>query len=693
MGGQVTSYPSLVVHLILKFEDKLFIRVNEGGDSFQNEPLVTQPNSIGAQIMNRVPRKCSIDFQGHTQAATFKLVFDYKELPIDPRTIVAARVEIYAGTVTPGAFSEGIQRETSPGVRRSILVTRTPQGRTLDRHLRLVGLVDKWSVDQGEDGGEVHLEGRDLRGLLLDSPLVTPRDQHRRHGTPSRHTHTAGGTVAQPAHPAPAPPPQPPSAAEVAAGQSLPRDGGTTAHPTPAGRHRHRAPQTSILSRLDCSKTIDVLVRQILHEHDQIKKLPFPIRVICNPDQFEDGVIPSPGNASHIPRHRRGAGGGGSAAGGGSSGLNFWDVITRYCFLVGCIPSFVGRDLIIRPGRALFEALRREHTDTPFRPNEKRRDGSGDSWGIRRLVYGRDIKSLKITRQYSGHAKPKTVRIVNTNLSTPHRGHHPARMMEAYWPPRNTAEGRQDFLTSTHGRDIRDSIGGQESSEILSVPVHGITDMRQLVSIAICLYEQIGRGEIKGDIEAAGLCSYGGGTSEERNADPDMIRLRVGDPIEILVDSSRLDHNSPIVSTLNRTSQLPFSQAVREVQAILLDENLSRAIVASARGNIMGVLRYFRVSGVNLDWSDSEMTVKCEIQNYWTPRWDYIAAETAQQRAQRISADHARGRRAAHTSANAHTPVTGGSRVEPGLTSGGPPSGGLAGFGTSMGGVSRWVPL
>ena len=116
MADAVTSYPSVVVHLILKFEDKLMIRVQEGGENseYVNEPLVTEPNSVGAQVMNRVPQKCSIDFQGHTQAATFKLAFDYKELPVDPRTIVAARVEIYAGTVSAEDFSDGMQREVSP---------------------------------------------------------------------------------------------------------------------------------------------------------------------------------------------------------------------------------------------------------------------------------------------------------------------------------------------------------------------------------------------------------------------------------------------------------------------------------------------------------------------------------------------------------------------------------------------------
>lgn len=36
----------------------------------------------------------------------------------------------------------------------------------------------------------------------------------------------------------------------------------------------------------------------------------------------------------------------------------------------------------------------------------------------------------------------------------------------------------------------------------------------------------------------------------------------------------------------------------------------------------MGVLRYFYVSGVDLDWSEDGVEVKFDFQNYWTPRWD-----------------------------------------------------------------------
>lgn len=62
----------------------------------------------------------------------------------------------------------------------------------------------------------------------------------------------------------------------------------------------------------------------------------------------------------------------------------------------------------------------------------------------------------------------------------------------------------------------------------------------------------------------------------------------------------------------------------------------------------MGVLSYFRVSGVDYDWSDESVSVKADIHNYWTPRWDYGASDELHQRRQQNASDHSRGRAAAH---------------------------------------------
>lgn len=562
-----SQYPSCVVNMNLRFEEKLFIRVREGA-GIQNEPLVTQVNN-GVFVMNRVPKKCTINLQGHTQAATYKLVFDYKEFPVDPRTIVAATAEIHMGTVSPEDFGSGVSRPVVGGRTSSILQTRDESGNIITDNLVMIGPIDNWKTDFSESTGEVHMEGRDLRGMFLDSPLVSFRDlydeSHRDvHGFPQR-----------------------------------------------------RRRRSNVLQRLNTQQNIQELVQQIVDEHDELRRLPpsFRVQVVAYPDEWPEKTLPSPGQGSHIPRHRRGAGGGGGSS-GGANNMNFWDLITRYCYLVGGVPSFVGRTLYIRYGAALFDTLN-NRSRTPFRPNDPRK-GDGDTWNVRRMVYGRDVSSMSIERKYAGHNKPKAVRCISVD---PHGGRGRGSLIEATYPPRTTREAVAEGF-GQGGRRARDAVGGQESQEVLNIPVRRVTDRVRLRQIAFSIWEQIGRQEIKGEVSTSRITSFGG-----NNADPDLLRLRVGDTVELLVDAASIGADSSIVSTLNTTASAPFSEAVEQVRQRLGDVNLSRAIVASARGNVMGVLRYFYVCGVDLDWSEDGVEVKFDFQNYWTPRWD---EETAQ---------------------------------------------------------------
>ncbi len=601
-------YPSCVAHIQMSFEDKLFIREDLPQGQFRTVPLATQRNN-GTFVMNRVPKKMTCHFQGHTQAATWTLVFDYKELPVDPRTIVASTVEIYLGTVSAEHFRDGMKHEWRPGVRRSILQTRDPEGKAIQKDLLLVGPVDSWKISYEKDGAEVHLEGRDLRGILLDSPLVSVRDHlDVDHGFPTR----------------------------------VPR--------------RKR---TSILNRLDPKQNIVDLVQQILHEHDRLHEVAPDIEVVAYKDEWPNGVILSPGAGSHIPRHRRGAAGQGSNTGNAHANLNFWDIITRYCALVAAVPRFVGRRLEIRYAPTLYSMVRGWNSRIPFANGEERTDGE-DSWSVRRIVYGRDVESMSMDRKYSGNNKPKTVRCVTVDRSSTGRGR--GQLLEAVWPPRNIREARREGLRGSR-EQLRDQIGGEESSEILNIPVRGVRNMAQLISIAQSFYEQIGRQEMKAEINMDKVTSFGGD-----NADPDMLRMRVGDPVELLADARRMNNSSAIVATLNRTAAMTFAEAVAEVRRFLPDENLARAIVASARGNIMGVLRYFRVGAINYDWSDEGVTIKADLQNYWTPSYDVNARLNVQNARHQNHADRASAQAAQSTVPPTRAEAQGTGRPAPTVT-------------------------
>jgi hypothetical protein len=560
-------YPSCVVNITLRFEDKLYVRDATTNPStrevtYSNVPMVLRagPNAESF-IDNRVPKKASVELNGYRTAGTFNLTFDYRELPIDPRTIRSAVCDIYLGTVSADDFATGIDtdRYSVSALRRSVLQTnRNGQDRS---RATLIGPVDTWKVDYQNGAAEVHLTGRDLRGLLLDSPLVSPND--------TRHSH--------------------------------------------------------VLNRIDTNQNVADIVRQLLREHNRLRDM----EVICYPDEWPNHHIPSPMGTLHVARHRRGASGQGSSASSGHSNMNYWDLITQYCTLVGAIPTVYGTAIYIRPARSLLSQQQAgidPEIRTPF-ADGVRREIDGESFGQRKLIYGRDVNTMHIERKYNGNNKPKIVRcisVVENRERPPTRGARRegrsaqrwtrGRVLEAVWPPRTSREARLEGAKTTQ---INVS-GAEGHEEILNIPVPGITDYQRLLDIAQSFYVQIGQTEIEGNFETKNCTSFGGS-----NADPDMLRLKPGDPVELLVDGTNLYGSAPIISALNQFAGLPLEECVQQLRQYISDPDLARVIVSTYRGQIMSVLRHFRVNTVKYDWDiSSGVTINGTFQNYWTPRQD-----------------------------------------------------------------------
>lgn len=559
-------YPSCVVNITLKFEDKLYVREATTNPTtqevtFSNVPMVLRAGAHAESFVdNRIPKKANIELHGYRTAGTYSLTFDYRELPIDPRTIRSAVCDVYLGTVSADDFSTGIDtdRFSVSALRRSVLQT------SRDRHREntiIIGPVDTWKVDYQNGAAEVHITGRDLRGLLLDSPLVSPNDTRNSH----------------------------------------------------------------VLNRIDTNQSIADIVRQLLHEHNRLRDM----EVVCYSDEWPTRRIPSPMGVLHVPRHRRGARGQGSASSPGHSNMNYWDLITQYCSLVGAIPTVLGTKIYIRPARNLLsqqQAGADPAIDTPF-AGGIRREFDGNSFGQRKLVYGRDINTMHIERKYNGNNKPKIVRcisVVENRERPPARGARRAsrasqrwtrgRVLEAVWPPRTAREARLEGAKTTQ---INVS-GAEGHEEILNIPVPGITDYQRLLDIAQSFYVQIGQTEIEGNFETKNCTSLGGS-----NADPDMLRLKPGDPVELLVDGTNLYGSAPIISALNQFAGLPLEECVQQLRQYIGDPDLARVIVSTYRGQIMSVLRYFRVSSVKYDWDiSSGVTINGTFQNYFTPRQD-----------------------------------------------------------------------
>lgn len=361
-------------------------------------------------------------------------------------------------------------------------------------------------------------------------------------------------------------------------------------------------------AKLDLLQPINEVVKTIVKKHPAGQY----IEVISNEQDWPEGRIPNCLDKGGLTRVRKKADGESSSGGGAGGGsTTYWDLITQYCFLVGAVPYFRARNVVIRPARALFDQSKPKSFtfDKVFDP-ETRIDDNGNPFSTRRMVFGRNISELTFERKLSGTKVP-VVEVVSFDTSSPERG--AKKMLIAQWPPANATLARISGVSPS-------GEVSQEDKTRVSVP--GIRDMVQLVAIAKNIYEEIGRGELGGSCKTGALASFKGG-----NEDPDLLRLRPGDAVEFITDSRPLDSKVPSASTYADSSRTTFSEAVKNVRTALYgkaeggDENLVRVIAASARSQVIGLLRTFRVANVVFNWSTSSGTqLSFDFQNYVTLR-------------------------------------------------------------------------
>lgn len=561
-------YPSLVVNFRLRFDESFQVAAEipepgpSGGDPNSVEitaatsrlpfegvaknfatytsgtrPLITRTGKDNLSVVvERVPKSASVELPGYRQAGKFSLEFDWRELPIDPRLIRSAAVEIFAGTVSAQDFATGMTSVEPGGRRRSVLNTTDDGGLARDDLMLIAGIVDTWYVEHNEESSVVKLEGRDLRGVFLDSPM-----------------------------------------------------------------------DPEVLSKIDLSRPVTDVISDVLKGHPAAGYM----KIKYSPGDWPGGKPPAVLDKEGLTRVRKKANGEGASAGSQSDTISAWDIITRYCFLVGAVPFFRGRDIVVRPATSIFDQSKPKFSsaDKVFDP-ATRLDDQGDPFTTRKMVFGRNIKSLSFERKLSGTKVP-VVEIVSFDTSSTERG--AKKLLIEQWPPKDEKMARIAGVSPS---------GEVSQEDKVKISVPGIRDRNKLLGIARSVWEEVGRGELGGACRTTQMGSFKGS-----NSDPDLLRLRPGDVVEFLVDTRQLGSRAPNASTFIDSNRRSFDEQVNEVKMSLSgkansgDENLARVLVASARSAIIDLLRSFRVANVVYAWSISNgMNIAFDFQNYFVVR-------------------------------------------------------------------------
>lgn len=559
--------PSMVAHFTLKFDESLqvqpdsaplsvdqLVKTGSGrGSNSATKPLIVSKGR-SSFVLNRVPLECTVELPGYRQAGNFSLTMDFGELPIDPRTVRAASVELHVGTISHERFARGILLPPRVGQSRESILDTRGSGFGSAETTVLTAMIDKWAVEHSGDASMIKMSGRDLRGILLDTPVATNPQE-----------------------------------------------------------------STQMMDALKLDQPIDELVAQILSYHPFYHQAKFIVGV--HPSEWGRDGVPSPGDRKVIPRHKKGAKGQKTQPHMVSdvTKMSFWDLIVQFCYYVGAIPLVRGTEIIIRPVRRLYDQQNAgidPTIETPFLGGAVREIDAETGRPIaplraRKLIYGRDIEKMEIERNYSGYARPRVVRCISHDSSSTERGTD--KTLVAWWPP--VPDKPAHKTKGSPGQD-------KPHEEIIDIPVPGVRDPGRLQDIARSIYEEMGRGEIGGNIETKKLASFGGD-----NTDPDLLRLRPGDAVELGADTRQLRNAVPLVSEYTDHLRKPFSQRVEEITRILGDENLAQVIVATSRGQVQELQRFFRVSNVKYQWDKAGMRVVFDFQNYVEVRFRSDADE------------------------------------------------------------------
>ncbi len=536
-----------------------------------------QANQKGSSILARIPLRASIELNNIRKPGTFSLAFDYKDLPIDPRLVRSVGIEIFLDTVNAANFAAGVQ-QTSAGPRPSQAIT-SGRFQATPENLVLKGVVDTWQVSHGASGSVAMLEGRDLVGVLLNTPITVELLQAM-----------GGNMLEQPIDQV---------VRSIIASVS-----------TWADLIDVDAPQAGWPT--------DTGTPPIVQKSAKLSQLSLL--------EVKDGKANPRGRSSADGTKPR------VSLGADQDKLSVWDLITRYCNLVSAVPHFTVKQdrsgkyrscLWIQPQWGLYdfyadsEGRFTSSAPSPFKPSRANETG-GREFRVRKLMYGRNIEELTFERKYQG-ITARAVEVVSYNTSSRVREERTISAISKLRPSFAQQAGATPALAQQDAKVTAGEVpsGLSKQDEVLRVYVKGVTDINQLQIMADGLFEEIMRGETGGSVRTRSLASFGGG-----NEDPDLLRIRPRDPLELSVDirpgNAALPASPTVLIDQTRKS---ISALEKEIYDRTGDRNLARAIAYSSRNAVAQLQNAFRVNSVSFDWDvKSGISVSIDFHNYIVPR-------------------------------------------------------------------------
>ncbi len=355
-------------------------------------------------------------------------------------------------------------------------------------------------------------------------------------------------------------------------------------------------------TRIDMSQPIAKGVQEILDRFESTRgiKVVFgtpvdpndPLAVIePNFGPTGDGIIP----AKVVPRTLKARKGKQKKVNKKNHDQSLWDHITDVTLRMGLVPCLRSFTLFLLEPRVVFSDLS----------------------SSRRMVWGRNVKSLEFARKIGGMVKSDTieVRSPDPTIGRTRWARHPVLKGE----PKSGILGQQGSPQPVTSRANNVGPNGVVDESVKVLSVRGVSDAKTLERIAENAFHEICRQEIEGTFETDDIDSFG---SQEEG---DLLRLQPGEAVQILVAPPAEVSSPGEAVTASKPSdtasnfQLLQAQSVAERVRYLTGLGISkdsaqRLAVAQEK---VRLISSFRVGHVVLSWSaDDGVSVSCDFYNF-----------------------------------------------------------------------------
>ena len=618
-------YPQCWVRLVVRFEN--FIQVDEKPQLIPSSP--GDPVDIGVKIIDQkiLPTNCSVTLNSYRNADECRITMPFGKLPIDPRWLRSASVQVFMGTLSPEEFAGGI----GPiyGESEITLIDETPDlildGVTTVTNEVFRGIVDDWDISQ--DGNDsVSISCRDMSSVLIDleMPLggisgipkemridevireILIGEETAKDSIPSdlskrpRYVDARRDSRRLRARIAATQRALDRLEAEYAKNPSekLQKEGVKLAEKlsklqsaqVKATAVAAEADSTPILNqRYGCRAMRGLVVRNATGE-------PLPKLSEVKGTTYFD----SKGNASK------------SRSGGSNDQISYWDFITDLCVGSGLICYFATSVVANGPVAGLPSSeLVIDRPKTYYKPVGLGRDASTPTF-----AYGRNVDTLKIKRSFTGKNVPTGIVVSAIDAKT-------GDSISTRYP-----------VTPIVNRPMPDSTGVGDFSEYKSIllkdripTLGGLTSLNILENMAASIYEQMSRGEFIVNIETTSLTAWiqspgdienlGNGVGlEVVTNEVDMLQVRAGDPIRVLIIPSVPTTEDGQVTQAGNFTALGPAEKRKQLEEVyqFSEEAAALAAVASESPQIQELF-YVRQMGIDFD-AGSGFKFAIEAINY-----------------------------------------------------------------------------